>query len=286
MRECPGCGSRKQKLIAKDYFTEGNLYLRCFACGSGYSLKEFQEDNLPGHYQDFYQAEGSLENKRWARESKHLLGLSKKYLERLARFKPSGKLLEVGCGRGEFIHVARQTGRYECVGVDTSAVAAREAEKLFGVKVVVSNFSAGLFKEQKFDVVYLRHVIEHVPDPRQFVAEIKAVCAPGGVVAVHLPNDLSWTNAFKRFLYRLAKIPECGSLCYPYHLIGYSPDSIRLLFEQAGFTHLETRTFSKLNPLYDFHWRYFDILLLPFTVLDTLPGKGNAIVSYFRLEGQ
>ncbi|HUU26186.1 MAG TPA: class I SAM-dependent methyltransferase, partial [archaeon] len=164
---------------------------------------------MDSHYEEFYGCEGSFENKFFAKASRHLLKISKKYLDRLARFKQSGKLLDLGCGRGEFIHIAQRLGRYECVGLDVSARVAREAKELFGVEVIVGNFNAGLFKDEKFDVVYMRHIIEHIPDPGQFVADIKAVCAPGAVVAVHLPNDLSFSNAFKRFIYPFRILKEC-----------------------------------------------------------------------------
>jgi len=284
MKECPVCSSPEWDELSEDRFVEGNRYLRCRRCGSGFCLKDFDPASADSYYEEFYGSDGSLESMRWSRESKHLLGVSKRYLKLLSGFKPSGRLLDLGCGRAEFIYQARQTGRYDCVGVEPSARAAREAEELFGIKVIVSTFNPELFADKKFDVIYMRHLLEHIPDPRQFVDGLKSVCAPGAVVGVHLPNDTSFTNAFKRFIYRLGKTREYGAMLYPYHMVGYTPSSLRLLFEQAGFTHLMTRTFSKFNPLYDFHWRYFDILLVPFSILDILPGRGNSIVSYFRLD--
>jgi len=281
---CPVCNCEDWKVISRDLYTPSNRYLRCKGCRSAFCSREFKADKIDDHYEKFYECEGSFDNKFFAKASKHLLKISKKYLDRLARFKKSGKLLDLGCGRGEFINIAQQLGRYECVGLDLSSRVATEAKELFGVNVVVGSFNAGLFKDEKFDVVYMRHIIEHVPNPHQFVADIKAVCAPGGVVVAHLPNDLSFTNVFKRFIYPFRILKEYGSLNYPYHIVGYNPNSIKLLFEKFGFTHLETRTFSKLNPLYDFHFSYFDFPALPVIIWDTLPGRGNSIVSYFRLE--
>ncbi len=283
MIKCPICHSEAWKLISKDLYTEDNLYLRCKECGSAFCEKD--TSGLDNYYNEYYEFEGSLEKSKYSRhESKHILRNTKWYLKRLGRFKKSGKMLDIGAGRGEFLYMAIKTGHYQCVGLDVSAKSAEYAKQLFGLDLIVSDFKAELFEQEKFDVIYMRHLIEHIQDPYRFLADVKAVCNPDAVVVVHLPNDLSFTNSFKRFVYRLGKSTECGSLIFPFHLVGYNPYSLKLLFEKAGFRHLKTRTYSKLNPHYDCHYKLTDIVLLPFSLLDTLPGRGHVIFSYFTPE--
>jgi len=282
MIKCPICHSEAWKLISKDLYTEDNLYLRCKECGSAFCEKD--TSRLDNYYNEFYESEGSLENSKYFRhESRRILRYTKWYLKQHGRFKNSGKLLDIGAGRGEFLYIAKQTGRYECVGLDISAKSAEYAKQLFGLDLIVSEFKAELFEGEKFDVIYMRHLIEHIQDPNKLLADVKAICKPGAMVVVHLPNDLCFTNSFKRFLYRLGISTECGALIFPYHLVGYNPYSLKLLFEKAGFRHLKTRTYSKLNP-HNFHYMLTDIALLPFSLLDTLPGRGHVIISYFTPE--
>lgn len=279
---CPVCSCEDWKVISRDLHTPSNRYLRCKGCRSAFC--EIEPGRFDDVYDEYYEFEGSLENKYFYHESKRILRNTKWYLKRLGRFKNSGKMLDIGSGRGEFLYMAVKTGNYQCVGLDVSAKSAEYTKQLFGLDLIVSDFKAELFEQEKFDVIYMRHLIEHIQDPYRFLADVKAVCNPGAVVVVHLPNDLSFTNSFKRFVYRLGKSPECGSMVYPYHLVGYNPYSLKFLFESAGFRHLETRTYSKLNPHYDCHYMLTDIVLLPFSLLDTLPGRGHVMISYFTPE--
>ena len=256
--------------LCPDLFTEDNCYVRCSRCESGYASKEFTDDSIDNQYDEYYEFEGSLKNVYFNRESKHILRIAPYNIARLARFKPSGKFLDIGSGRGEFLQRVQDTGRYECTGLDVSSKAARYAEELFGLRIKVAHLDYGIFGEEKFDVVYLRHIIEHINEPHEFLKKIKSVCAPEAVLVFHVPNDLSFTNSFKRFLYRLGRSPECGSLCYPYHLVGYNPVSLSYLLESEGLI---------------VHLVPVDIPLLPFSILDTLPGRGHVMVSYFKVRG-
>ena len=172
------------------------------------------------------------------------------------------------------------------MGLDVSKNAAEYANKHFGLALIVSELKPEIFGNEKFDVIYMRHLIEHIEIPYQFLAQLKKVFAPGAVLAVHLPNDLSWTNILKRGCYRFGINKDFGSLRFPYHLAGYNPKSLKLLFESTGFKHLETRTYSKLDPYFDFYRRFVDILLILFSILDTLSNRGHLIISYFKFEIQ
>jgi len=284
MIRCPVCGSKECKVTGRDRFIEDTEYARCLDCKSGFAARSLS--SLGKVYDAFHGTDDYASEKFFDNEMRHILRLSPWYLKRLSRFKKSGRLLDIGCGRGQFIYKASQTGNWQCVGLDVSKNAAEYAKKYFGLDLIVSEFSPEIFGEQKFDVIYMRHLVEHIENPHQFLAQVKKVCAPGAVLAVHLPNESSWTNSFKRICYRFGINKDFGSLRFPYHPVGYNPKSLRLLFESAGFKHLDTRTYSKLNPHFDIHFRPWDILLIPFSILDTLPAKGHIIIAYFKFENQ
>ena len=284
MIKCPVCGSGDCTVIGKDLFVEDTEYLRCLNCKTAYVAKSLSE--LSELYDTYHGTEDFMSEKYFDNETRYVLRLSPWYLKRLGRFKESGKLLDIGCGRGELIYIAGQAGNWQCVGLEVSKEAAEYAKKHFGLDLIVSELKPEIFGDEKFDVIYMRHLVEHLENPHQFLAQVKKVCAPGAVLAVHVPNDFSWTNSFKRCCYRFGISKDFGSLRFPYHLVGYNPKSLRLLFELAGFKHLETRTYSKLNPHFDFYIRLVDIGLTPFSILDTLPSKGHIIVSYFKFEMQ
>jgi len=284
MIKCLICGSGDWKLIGKDRFIENIEYLRCLNCNAGFAAKSL--NRLSEVYDTFHGTDDYASEKYFDDETRHVLRLSPRFLKRLGRFKNSGKLLDIGCGRGELIYIAGRTGNWQCMGLDVSKNAAEYAKKHFGLDLIVSEFKPEIFGEERFDVIYMRHLVEHIENPHQFLAQVKKVCAPGAVLAVHLPNDLSWTNSFKRICYRFDINKDFGSLRFPYHPVAHNPKSLRLLFESAGFKHLETRTYSKLNPYFDVHFKFVDIFLIPLSILDTLPNKGHIIISYFKFENQ
>lgn len=284
MTACPVCDCEEWTLISEILICPGNRYLRCCRCRSGYVEKAPTALELEKSYEDYYSFEGSYESSWMQKESRHITRLAGWQLKMLRQYKEAGRMLDIGSGRGEFLNEANKTGYYECVGVELSSKAADLSRKRFGLEVFVAPFHPGLFPDRKFDVVYMRHVIEHIEKPREFLESIRSICNPGAVVVVHLPNDLSITNAFKRFIYPVYRQPECGSLTYPYHLVGYNADSLRLLFESVGYEHLKTRTRSKLNRHYDGHFEWIDLAMLPFSVLDALiQGKGHVIGAYFKV---
>jgi ubiquinone/menaquinone biosynthesis C-methylase UbiE len=117
--------------------------------------------------------------------------------------QPGGRLLDVACGEGLFIQVARQHG-VKGLGVDLSSQAAGLARRRLGAPVdaatavvSVANGEHLPFADQSFDYVTNIGSLEHFLDPLLGVQEMRRVLRPGGVAAVILPNsyylvDIIW----------------------------------------------------------------------------------------------
>jgi 2-polyprenyl-3-methyl-5-hydroxy-6-metoxy-1,4-benzoquinol methylase len=107
---------------------------------------------------------------------------------------PTGRLLEIGCGTGEFLAIARDVG-WAVEGLELSK-SFREAAKtwydldLKGEEVFQSEFS-----EPIFDVVALLHVFEHLPNPLDFLDRVFQLIKPGGWLFIVVPNLSSWTDS-------------------------------------------------------------------------------------------
>ncbi|MBI5210209.1 MAG: class I SAM-dependent methyltransferase [Elusimicrobia bacterium] len=99
------------------------------------------------------------------------------------------KLLDVGCGAGQFLAAARERG-FEAVGLDTNAEAL-EAARAKGVTDVFRGTLAEFRRSHpgaSFDAVTLFDVLEHVDDPNELIGLAAGLLAPGGVVAITVPN--------------------------------------------------------------------------------------------------
>lgn len=98
-----------------------------------------------------------------------------------------GRLLDVGCGNGEFISKMRAMG-WAVSGVEPDPEAVKIAREHFGLEVQEGTLEQAAFQADSFDAVILHHVIEHVPAPMTLLRQCKQVLKPGGKIVVMTPN--------------------------------------------------------------------------------------------------
>jgi len=142
-----------------------------------------------------------------------------------------GKLLDIGCGTGNFLAAARDAG-YEVTGIELDRNAARFAKERLGLQdifpLTISEF-AEQHAEEHFDVVTFFEVLEHQAAPLDFLQRIKACVRPGGVIAMSVPNRERWLTG-----------PDV--LDYPpNHFLRWNADALRKCLSAQGFEVLSIR---------------------------------------------
>lgn len=100
---------------------------------------------------------------------------------------PPGKLLDVGCGDGTFLHLMRSKG-WDVDGIDFDPKAVETAKRKFGLALRHGDLRAASLPADTFDAVTMSHVIEHLPQPVEMLAEIKRILKPGGRLIMTTPN--------------------------------------------------------------------------------------------------
>jgi 2-polyprenyl-3-methyl-5-hydroxy-6-metoxy-1,4-benzoquinol methylase len=169
-------------------------------------------------------------------EEEHRLALlnARWRLKLIRNFHDTGKLLEVGCARGDFLRVARE--RFEVYGVEPSPELAAEASSIAPVHKDVVETAPW----SGFDVAASFHVIEHVDSPRRFVAALRERLKPGGLLVIETPNIA--TLPFKLFGKNWRQfIPE--------HYFFFDPVTITALFKKEGFKVEQTVQIGKYASL-------------------------------------
>jgi SAM-dependent methyltransferase len=104
------------------------------------------------------------------------------------------RVLEIGCGQGEMIEslAVQGAGRIEAIGCDTVW---RPRQLSPGLRIESAEFDAAAMRETgAFDIVYSRHVIEHVDDPVALLRAMASVLGDSGRVCIETP-DLDWILA-------------------------------------------------------------------------------------------
>lgn len=115
-------------------------------------------------------------NKLWARRVKAV-----------KRICPSGKLLDVGCGEGLFLHCAQKAG-YAVNGLEISEFAVKYAKKEYGLDIHQGSLENADFPNDAFDIITFWHTLEHVPAPDITLQKARQLLKPGGYLIVAVPN--------------------------------------------------------------------------------------------------
>jgi SAM-dependent methyltransferase len=135
-----------------------------------------------------------------------------------------GRYLDVGCGSGAALGVARALG-WRVAGIEIDAAAAEKARR-FTDALHVGDVLSAPFPRRSFDVVTALHVLEHVPDPVAMARRMLDWVAPGGLLIVEVPNAAGLGAAlFGR---------AWSGLELPRHLSHFTPESLARVMGMAG----------------------------------------------------
>ncbi len=139
--------------------------------------------------------------------------------------RKKGKLLDVGCGAGSDLRAFNKIG-WEAVGVETNQTACDHARTM-GLEVIYGTIFDANFPDNSFDIVRLRHVLEHLDNPRKVLTEIKRILKPGGQVIITTPNIRSFNfTLFQQCWYHLD---------VPRHLYLFDDNTLKQLASKIGF---------------------------------------------------
>jgi len=158
------------------------------------------------------------------------------YLDRIESVRPPGRLLDVGCGTGLFLSVARRRG-WEPFGIDESREATDWARNHFGLDPWVGSFDDFVSRGERFDAITGWDVIEHARDPVGLAGAMRESLAPGAVVALSTPNQRSILDLVAGLLYRLTLgrvVAPLEKFYIEQHFLYFTPESLARCLDRAG----------------------------------------------------
>ncbi len=107
-------------------------------------------------------------------------------------FSMKGNILDVGCGFGHFVNFAGKRNRI-CVGIDINLSIIRKGMQELGSKLLICASAEELpIKDGSFDWILANQIIEHLPNPENFLSEAKRVLPPFGKLILSTPNRLTY----------------------------------------------------------------------------------------------
>jgi 2-polyprenyl-3-methyl-5-hydroxy-6-metoxy-1,4-benzoquinol methylase len=219
---CPVC--QRPDSIPYVAFTEV-AFDACPSCQTVY--KRFESSARPD---DFYE-KGYFHGRKSGRDKRfeHRVRKAQRQLSDVLQFVEARRTLDVGCSLGYVIEAGRRLG-LDSAGTDVSEYAV-EVCRQKGLRAEVGTLEKLPFPQGSFDMVTLKHVLEHTPTPGAALAELRRVLSPGGAILVAVPNLDYWKGRWQRRTYRYFRPDDLGMQHYVY----YTQRSLEQLLRTNGF---------------------------------------------------
>ena len=151
----------------------------------------------------------------------------------LARWRPGGRLLEVGCGEGHFLAAAAAHG-YSVAGIEPNSERARRASTRLGIKVDSIRIEEFLVESRAYDVVYHCDLLSHFDDPDLALRRMAELLRPKGVLFF----EVGLYGSINLFWYRL--LPDNS---FPRHRWLFQEDGVRKLLDRTGLRIIRLQRF-------------------------------------------
>lgn len=237
---CTACGESGGKAAFEKF---GFQFKLCSQCRTIYMSPRPSEALMADYYTN---------SENYAYWAKHIFPASeasrrekihKPWLDRVVNYcqqfgVPRGTLVEVGPGFGTFASVATESGQFERVlAVEpTPEMAAACRER--GVAVVQRRVEEVSDEIDGADVLVAFEVIEHLFEPRRFIAQCARLLRPGGLLVVSCPNGQGFDIAMLG-AHALAVDAE--------HVNLFNPESLSGMLQRSGFEVMEASTPGRLD---------------------------------------
>lgn len=183
---------------------------------------------------------------------------------------PPARFLDVGTGIGALPAAAREAG-YEVKGVEISPWAAAFAREEKQLDVIAGTLAEAGLQTGRYDVVVINHVLEHVENPRELLAEARRILAEDGLLVVGVPNVASIMCSLKK--------GKWSSLRPEEHIWHFSPSTLRRLLRECGFSEVHFEARENHVPQ---GWGAKDMIIRLINVLAVLLGRGEAMLCFCR----
>ena len=147
-------------------------------------------------------------------------------------YKRSNKILDVGCGEGWILEIAKTKG-WEVYGTEYSSRAIEICEAK-GIKMYQGVLDPEKMDVKEFDVIISSETVEHINNPIEDLSNMNKLLRKGGLLYVTTPN-------FNSYLRRMLK-SKYNVITYPEHLSYYTKTTLHALLTGSGFQKVKLLT--------------------------------------------
>ena len=237
---CALCGCREMKpFVCYDDFEVAT----CVDCGSGV-VTNISADSHSEDMRDDYSHR--YEQERQAEKPQACWSLAREHTN---NFQGIRSLLDIGCGEGDFLNLAKAAG-IATYGIEISMHAASVCTRL-GHNVACRSIEESEFElAQRPDLCVMWDLLEHLQKPRAALVNVFTVLPPGGRVLIATPMMGSIYDRLGSLLYRLSgrRIKSLLRMCWTSeHLFRFEPQGIARVLKDIGFVDIKVKPLTLLS---------------------------------------
>lgn len=225
---CPNCGAGADKspiCLSRPGHLPVWTLLRCPACTCGFyadqSVSDYGDEGMSAESTTYFLQQGAA------------VGIFADILAHIQK-PPGATYVEIGCGFGFGLDVAYHAMGWSARGMDPAELSV-VGRRMLGVDITPAYFDPTTVPSGSCDVVMATEVLEHLPDPANFLRDIRRGLKPDGIAVLTTPDIAAVQPA-------IAKPVLSATLTVGLHLILQSARSLEFLLRQAGFTHVSVRS--------------------------------------------
>jgi len=235
MPNCPVCQTESAGRVAQK---KPWSYYRCTSCPLVFLHPQPSVSELISAYQGYLPGSRD-EIQAWFQSLEDVIRKSADLIE--ARVQP-GRILDVGCGYGFFLHHMAQKG-WQADGIEISRSGRDYCRTHFpGIEVQSTPLPNSSIPDGSYDAVTLFYVIEHLDDPLRVLRETFRLLKPGGMLLLRWPQS----TPIVRLLGPFARYLDLYHT--PYHLFDFSKFFIEKSLSTIGFNDIKTIICGKTKP--------------------------------------
>ena len=216
---CPIC-----KTSIKECAKEGEQFLICDKCDLHFRRSIIDIDPKIGWEKDYYSQLKILEHHKLRRSG--FVSIERMIYEHVGGY---GRLLDVGCGVGVFLEIARQKG-WDVFGVEPSAVAVKHAREKISAPIYHGEFKTFQMKNH-MDIVTIFDVLRTISDPRTFIDKAYEILVQGGWLVIRESNALYGARSRRSAISKQTKVQE--------YMQEWTAKGIKKTLYTLGFQNIE-----------------------------------------------
>ncbi len=236
---CNLCGKSHSTPVAEE---NGYQIVRCSSCGLNYlnprPQQQEQEAMIDSQQFQSLNEEVIVDMTEHLKGTKGLLMMAKRRMDIIETHSEGGSLLDVGCGIGHLVKVARDRG-WKATGVEPSAERASFGRKTFDIPIVESSLE-DFNSSQTFQVISLFNVLSHLRNPLRALENLVNNLDPDGIMVIRTGNRGEISSPDEAAMWK-------DPWGVPDHLYWFSDQSIKKLCELLDLNIVAKKSSSRME---------------------------------------